>query len=109
MAAGAEVRDHDSMNLDELLSVSGGFVPSHPSFPLTRPLVRVLGSIVQIPMLSMSNAEDHHTFRGAVAAQLVSNNDARWRPVTRKSCERNGSRQTGPASVEQEYRRQHPF
>ncbi len=69
------------MNLDELLSVSGGFEPSHPSFPITRRLVRVLGSVVQIPMLSMSNAGHHHTFRGAVAAQLVSNNDG-LRPVT---------------------------
>ena len=36
-------------------------------------------------MLSMSNAGHHHSFRCAVAAELVSDNDARCAPVARNS------------------------
>jgi hypothetical protein len=38
--------------------------------------MRVLGPVVQVPMLAMSNAGHHHSFRRPIAAQLVSNNDA---------------------------------
>jgi hypothetical protein len=43
----------------------------------------MLGPVVQIPMLSMSNAGHHHSFRCAVAAELVSDNDARGAPYLR--------------------------
>jgi hypothetical protein len=41
----------NSVNLDKPLSVSSGFEASHSSLPFTRRLVRVLSSVVQIPVL----------------------------------------------------------
>jgi hypothetical protein len=40
--------------------------------------MRVLRSVVQVPMLSMSNAAHPHSFRCAITAELVSNNDTRF-------------------------------
>ena len=64
------------MHLDKALSVPSGFEPPHASLPLTRRLMRVLGPIVQVPVLSVSNARHHDPFRGGIAAQLVRYNHA---------------------------------
>jgi hypothetical protein len=45
----------------------------------------VLRPVVQVPMLSMSNAGHHHWFRCAVAAQLVGDDHARSAPLARNS------------------------
>ena len=48
----------------------------NPSSGLAGRLVRVLGPIIQAPMLSMGNAGHNDGFRGRIASQLVRNNHA---------------------------------
>ena len=74
------MRSNDSMNLDKALGVSSRLEPSHSPLPFSRWLMRVLGSVVQVSMLSVSDAGHHHSFRCAVAAELVSDDDARCAP-----------------------------
>jgi hypothetical protein len=78
VASGTEVGSNDSVNLNELLGVSSGLKPSHSPLPLSGRLMRVLRPVVQVAMLSMSNARHHHSFRCPVTPQFVSNNDARF-------------------------------
>jgi hypothetical protein len=67
MASRAEVRSDDAMDLNKTLGVLSGFEPSHSPLAFTRWLMRVLSSVIEIPMLSMSNAGQHHSFRCPVA------------------------------------------
>ena len=76
MAVGAEVRREDSVHLHKSLGVPSGFKPSHSPLSLTRRLMGVLSPVVQVPMLSMSNAGHHDPFRRPVAAQFVGNDHA---------------------------------
>jgi hypothetical protein len=78
VASRAEMRSNDSVYFDKALGVPSGFEPSHSPLPFTRRLVRVLGSVVQIPMLSMSNPGHHDPFRRRVTAQLIGYDHARW-------------------------------
>src|SRR5438309_512506 len=61
VASGTEVGSNDSVNLDELLGVSSGLKPPHAPLPLSGWLMRVLRPVVQIAMLSMSDARHHHS------------------------------------------------
>src|SRR4051794_25634981 len=60
--------------------MSSGFEPSHSSLSLSCRLMRVFRPVVQVPMLAVSDPGHHHSFRCAVAAELVSDNDARCAP-----------------------------
>ena len=42
--------------------------------------MRVLGAVVQIPMLPVSNTRHHDSFRGPIATQLIGNDHARTPP-----------------------------
>jgi hypothetical protein len=64
------------VHLDKALGVPGGLEPPHPFLPLTRRLVRVLGPIIQVSMLSMGNAGHDDAFRGRIASQLIRNDHA---------------------------------
>ena len=55
----------------------GGLEPPHPFLPLSRWLVGVLGAVVQVSVLSVSNARHHDSFSRGVAAQVVSNDYSR--------------------------------
>jgi hypothetical protein len=77
MASWSEVRGDDSVHLDKALRVPGGLEPTHASLPFTRWLMRVLGPVVQIPVLPVSHAGHHHSFRSGVASELVRNDHAR--------------------------------
>src|SRR5947199_1336981 len=68
------------MHLDETLGVPSRLEPSHSLLPLPRRLMRVLGPVVSITMLSMSNAGHHDPFCGPVATQFVRNDHTRWMP-----------------------------
>jgi hypothetical protein len=46
MAAGAEVRSNDSVNLEGSLGVLAGLEPAHSPLALTGRLMRVLGPVV---------------------------------------------------------------
>jgi hypothetical protein len=74
------MRGDDPMHFDKALCVFSGFESSHAPLPLAGRLVRVLGPVVQVPMLSMGNAWHHNSFCSGIAAQLVSNNHARLTP-----------------------------
>jgi len=69
------------VDLDELLGVSSGLEPPHSPLALTGRLMRVLGAIVQVPVLPVSNSRHHHSLRGSIAAELVSNNHP-WTSLT---------------------------
>ncbi len=100
MAAGTEVRSNDSVYLHEPLGVSGGFESPHSPLPFTCRLMRILSQVVQVPMLSMSNAGHHHSFRRAVTAELVSNNDPGFAPShPQQLAKETDSGKTYPASV----------
>ena len=51
--------------------------PPHPFLPFTRRLVGVLGPVVQVPGLPVSNARHHNSFRRGVAAQLIGHDYSR--------------------------------
>ena len=74
------MRADDSVHLDETLGVPSGFEPSHSSLPLTRRLMRVLRPVVQVPVLPVSDAGHHDSFRCGVAAQFIGNDHA-WMPM----------------------------
>jgi hypothetical protein len=78
--SGSEVRADDSVYLDETLGVPGGLEPPHALFPLPRWLMGVLGPVVQVPVLPVSNAGHYDPFRGGIAAQFVGNDYARTPP-----------------------------
>lgn len=82
MTSRAEVRSDDSVRLDEALRVPAGFESPHAPLSFTRRLMRVLRPVVQITMLSMSHVGHHHSFCCPVAAELISNNDARLASCT---------------------------
>src|SRR4051794_38042211 len=71
------MRSNDSVNLDKPLGMPTGLEPAHSPLAFSRRLVRVLRPVVQIPMLSVSNAGHHDSFRCRVAAQLV-RDDYAW-------------------------------
>jgi hypothetical protein len=76
VASGTEVRGNDTVHLDKTLGVPSGLELSHSPLPLPRRLRRVLGPVVYIPVLSMSNTGHHDPFRRPIAAQFVGNDHA---------------------------------
>jgi hypothetical protein len=76
VASGAEVRSDDAVHLDKTSGMPSGFKPAHSPFPLARRLMGILGPVVQIPMLSMSNTRHPDPFCGGVAAQFVCDDHA---------------------------------
>src|SRR5215831_9261282 len=75
MSSGSEMRADDAVHLNEALRVIGRFEPAHPSLPLARRLMGVLSPVVQIPVLTVSDAGHHDSFGSRIAAQFVSNDD----------------------------------
>ena len=71
---------NNSVHLKESLGVLAGLEPAHPPLSFSCGLVRVLRSVVQVPVLSVSNTRHHHPFCRSVAAELVGNDDARLAP-----------------------------
>ena len=73
MPSGSEMRGDDSVHLEESLGVPPGLEPPHPSLPLTRWLMGVLGAVVQVSILPMSHTGHDDALRGGVTTQLVGN------------------------------------
>jgi hypothetical protein len=63
------------MNGKKALRLGGRFKTTHPSLPLTRGLVGVLGAVIESLMLTMFDPREELGFRGAVALQLVGDED----------------------------------
>src|SRR3954453_11128196 len=77
MTSRAEVRSDDSVHLEKRCACQPDLNRRMRLISFTRRLMRVLRPVVQITMLSMSHAGHHHSFCCPVAAELISNNDAR--------------------------------
>ena len=76
MTSGTEVRGDDPVHLDKALDMPSGLKPSHASLPFARRLMGVLRSVIEVPVLSMSNAGHHNPFCGRIAAQLIRHDHA---------------------------------
>jgi len=71
------MRADDPVHLDEVLGVPGGLEPAHASLPLTRWLMRILGTVIQIPVLPVSHTGHQDPFGSGVAAQFVGDDHPR--------------------------------
>jgi hypothetical protein len=80
MTSRSKMRSDDSVCFDKTLRVPGGLESSHAPLSLPCGLMRVLGSVVQVPVLSMGNSGHHDSFRSGIAAQFVGNDHARLSP-----------------------------
>ena len=67
----------DPVHLDKALRVPSGLELPHAPLPFARWLMRILGPVVQIPMLPVSHAGHHHSLRDGVAAEFVRYDDSR--------------------------------
>jgi hypothetical protein len=75
MTTQAEVLRDGTIGRQEALRVAGRFEPLHPLLSLPSGLVRVLGAIVEIPMLAMFHSRENLSLSGSVAFQLVGDDD----------------------------------
>ena len=71
------MRADDSVHFDETLRVPGGLEASHSPLTLPCRLMRVLGPVVQVPVLSVSDGRHDHSFRRSIASQLIGDHHAR--------------------------------
>ena len=58
---------------EEALGVPGGLEALHAPLPLARRLMRVLGAVVQIPVLPMFHPRQEFPLSGLVTLQFVGN------------------------------------
>jgi hypothetical protein len=77
MTLGSEVGRHDALHLEKALCMLGRLEALHTALALSGRLMRILGTVIEIPMLTVSNTRHHHSFGGTVTSQLVRNHDAR--------------------------------
>ena len=77
MPARAEVLGDGTRSGKEALGVSGGLEPLHVSLPLTSWFMRILRTVVQIPMLPVFHPWENLALGGCVALQFVSDDHAR--------------------------------
>jgi hypothetical protein len=68
------------VRFDETLCMPSRLEPPHAPLALAGWLMRVLGPVIKVSVLSMSNAGHDRPFRGGIAAQLVGNDHARTSP-----------------------------
>jgi hypothetical protein len=78
MAARTEVLGDGLRGREEPLRVARGLEALHPLLALPGGLVRVLGTVVKIPVLPMFHSWKDLALSGAVARQFVSDEDARY-------------------------------
>ena len=81
MTARAKVVGNGTIGGQEPLGMSRGLEPLHPPLTLARGLVRVLGAVIYIAVLAMLDAGQHLALGGAVALELVSDDDP-WDVLT---------------------------
>ena len=62
---------------EEPLGVPGGLQPQHAALSPAGGLVRILGTVVQVPVLAVLHAREDPLLRGAIAFQLVGDDDPR--------------------------------
>ena len=81
MSLGPKVTRHDALHFEKTLRMLRGFEALHPSLALSRWLVRVLGRVIQVPVLPVSNGRQNDSFRGSIASKLIRDDHPRPAPT----------------------------
>jgi len=79
MPARAEVLRNRTIGCKETLSVAGRLKPLHTLLPLAGGLVRVLRTIIQIPMLPMFHTPEELSLGGSVALEFIGHDHAAFK------------------------------
>src|SRR5262245_12039250 len=66
-----------TVSREETLGLSRRFEPLHVSFALTGGLMRVLGAVVEVPMLAMFHPGENVALSSSVALEFVGDDHAR--------------------------------
>ena len=77
MPARTEVLRDGPIGGEESLGMTRGFEPLHPPLPLPCGLVRILCTIIEIPVLAMFHPWKNLALGGAVALEFVGDDDPR--------------------------------
>ena len=75
MPAWTEVLGDGTIHGEKSLCMPRRFEALHAALPLAGGLVRVLGAVVEIAVLAMFHPRQYLTLRGAIAFQLVGDDD----------------------------------
>ena len=76
MPSWSEVLGNSSIRGQNALRMPNGLQPLHETLPLARRPMRVLAPVIEIPTLTMLDPWENLALGGAVALQLVYNDDA---------------------------------
>jgi hypothetical protein len=77
VASGTEMRRNGTIRGEKTLGMPWRFEPLHAPLPLAGRLVRILRTVVQIPVLTMFHTRHHLLLGRAIAAELISDDDSR--------------------------------
>ena len=77
MTTWAEVPHDGPLGREKTLRLARGFEPLHTSLPLPGGLMRVLGAIIEIPVLAMFYPWKELALGGSVALEFVGDDHAR--------------------------------
>jgi hypothetical protein len=77
MPSQAEVLCDGAIRGQKALGMPGGFEPLHPPLALAGGVMRVLGAVVQIPVLPMFHPRQEFPLGGLIALQFVRDDDPR--------------------------------
>jgi hypothetical protein len=75
MTTRTEVLSNGAIGCEEPLCLTRRFKPLHSSLPLPGGLMRVLRTIIEIPMLAMFDPQKDFSLSGPVALQFVGDDD----------------------------------
>src|SRR5262245_36106404 len=76
MPSWSEVLGNRSIRGQKSLDMPGGFEPLHATLALPRRPMRALTPIIEVATLTMFNTRQNLTLRGAVALELIRDDDA---------------------------------
>ena len=85
MSLGPEVTRHNTLHLEKTLRMVGELEALHSAFALSGWLMGILGQVVQVSMLPVSNGRHYDSFRCAIASKLIRDHYARPSSTVRKS------------------------
>ena len=77
MTTWAEVLQDGTRGGEEPLGMTRGLAPLHAPFPLPCRLMRVLGAIIEIPVLAMLHSRQDFALSRSIALQFIGDDHAR--------------------------------
>jgi hypothetical protein len=77
VASGTEMLGNRPICREKSLGMPWGLEALHPSLPLARGLMGVLGTVIEVPMLAMLHSRQDVALGGPIAFELVGDDDAR--------------------------------